>query len=776
MELSSFVGRARELAEVKRLLAAARVVTLAGPGGIGKSRLALRAAHQLRRYFPQGVWLAELAELDDPDLVPVALARALGVYDRPEDSMQDALVAHLRQRRLLMVLDNCEHLLEACRELVTSLVSDCAGLRVLCTSRQRLGVPGEATVVLPALELPPAGARLGVAGLAEVEALRLLADRAVAVAPGFALTEENCGAAGDICRRLDGLLLAIELAAVRLASMAPGDLLERLDDRFRLLGAGSRARPGRSQTLRAAVDWSHELAGPAERVVWRRLSVFAGSFGLAAAEAVCSGAGVERERIVDLIGRLVDASILTMAQGGHRGRYRMLETVRLYGTERLAEAGEEAELRHRHAAWYAGLISPAGRPWWGSPGQADMLDLLDAEWANVEAALDFCAGSPAGAEPGLPELGLQMAADLWLYWLVRGRYQIGRGHLRTFLAIAPAPGATRAMALWAFGWLAQATGDHDAALASFEEARQVSQQAGADRELAYALLGLGLVRLRLGETELAGELLAASRETMTRVDDAAGRGLALYYSATAMAADGRLADAWQLALEGLDASDLAGDTVGRGISNTLLGITEWLSGDLQAAEARIKEAVRIQDRIGHRWGMATSLESLAWTAGSSGRPERAALLLGASAAVWHELGVALVPYWQAYHEGCETAARAGLGEGRYRSCWADGHALAREQAVAAALEDQGAGPAAWPAPEATAAKDAFELSARELEVARLVADGLSNPAIASALFVSVATVKTHVSHILAKLDLDSRTQLARWVAGHDLGPPAPAQR
>jgi non-specific serine/threonine protein kinase len=767
VELSSFVGRARELAEVKRLLAAARVVTLTGPGGIGKSRLALRVAHQLGRFFPDGVWLTELAGLDGPDLVPYALARSLGVYDRPEGSIQDTLVDHLRDRRVLLILDNCEHLLEACRELVTALVSACDGVRVLCTSRERLGVPGEATVVLPALEVPAMDAGVLVAALAEVEALRLLADRAVAVAPDFALTEDNCGAAGDICRRLDGLPLAIELAAVRLASMTPGDLLERLDDRFRLLAADRRARPGRSQTLRAAVDWSHDLLGPEERVLWRRLSVFAGGFGLEAAEAVCAGPGLDREQVADLIGRLVDASILAMAQGGRQGRYRMLETVRLYGAERLREAGEDRELARRHAVWYAELISPGGRPWWGGPGQAGMLDLLDAEWANVKAALDFCSESPAGAEAELPELGLRMAADLWLYWLVRGRYQIGRQRLGAFLRLSPAPTAARGMALWALGYLAQATNDLDAALAGFEQVRRVSEQTGGDRELAYALCGLALVRLRLGETVLAGELLAASRETIQRVDDAFGRAVCLYFYATATAATGRLADARRLALEGLDASDRAGDTFARGILSTLLGILDWLAGDPQAAEARLKEAVRIQDRIGHRWGMATSLGALAWVAGSSGRPERAALLLGASTAVFRELGATRPPYWQAYHDGCEAAARAALDQGRYLASWQEGYALSRDQAAVAALEDQGTA-AARPALAAVAA-DAFELSARELEVARLVADGLSNPAIAAALFVSVATVKTHVSHILAKLGLDSRTQLARWVAAHDLG-------
>jgi non-specific serine/threonine protein kinase len=479
---------------------------------------------------------------------------------------------------------------------------------------------------------------------------------------------------------------------------------------------------------------------------------------------------VEREQVAGLIGRLVDSSILTMAQGGRRSRYRMLETVRLYGTERLREAGEEAELRHRHATWYANLVSPPGRPWWGSPGQGDMLDVLDAEWANVEAALDFCAGPPANAEQGL-----QTAADLWLYWGIRGRYQIGRRRLEAFLALAPAPTATRAMALWAFGVLAQASGDHAAALAAFEEARSVSELVGGDRELAYALFGLALVRLGLGETELAGELLSAPRETMTRVGDAFGRAVGSYFYATAMAAAGRAADARRLALEGLHASERAGDKFGWGNLNALLGVLDWMAGDPQAAEARLKEAVRIQDRIGHRLGMAMSLEGLAWVAGSSGRSERAALLLGASAALRDELGNRLWPYEQAYHDGCEAAARAGLGEGRYRACWERGYAFGQDQAVASALEDEGTISAARAGPAVTAGTDAFELSARELEVARLVADGLSNPAIASALFVSVATVKTHVSHILAKLGLDSRTQLARWVAGHDLGPPAPAR-
>ena len=762
-ELSSFVGRGRELTEVKRLLSTARVITLTGPGGIGKSRLALRAAHRLGRHFPDGVWWVELAELDSPDLVPYALARSLRVQERRDaHGIDDALLSHLRDRRLLLVLDNCEHLLDACRRLVTYAVSGCERVRILCTSRERLGVAGESVVALSALDVPANGEQWSVDRLADVEALRLLVDRAVAVAPGFALTDGNCLAVGEICRRLDGLPLAIELAAVRLASMTAEDLRERLDDRLRLLAAAEGTRPGRSQTLRATVDWSHELLSEEERILWRRLSVFAGGFGLDAAEDVCAGAGLERERIVDLVGSLVAKSILTMAHGGRRGRYRLLETLRLYGAQRLVEAGEEIELARRHAAWCAELISGGALPWWGAPEQGEMFDVLDVEWANLEAALDFCAGSATDAEAGL-----RMAADLWLYWLTRALYRIGGRHLETFLELAPAASATRAMALWALGFLSQSMGDFATSLARFEDARRVSEQTGGDRELGYALVGLGLAHLRLGNAELAGDLAAQSRQRMLLVDDPVGLALCLYFHATAAATAGRLADAQRLAKDGLEASDRAGDRWVRGILTGLLGTVECLLGDARAAKETLKEAVRIQDLTGHRWGMLTSLEGLAWVAASGGQLERASLLLGASAALREELGSSLLPYAQAHHDACEAAVRAELDEARYRDCWEQGHALSRRQMVAAALEDASTGDG--PGPPAVAARDGDELSARELEVARLVASGRSNPAIAADLFVSVATVKTHVSHILSKLGLESRVQLAQWVAAHDAG-------
>jgi predicted ATPase/DNA-binding CsgD family transcriptional regulator len=767
VELSSFVGRDRELNEVRRLLSSAHVITLTGPGGIGKSRLALRAARRLERSFPDGVWMVELAELDTPDLLPYALARAIGVYERSSDDINAALAAHLRERRLLLVLDNCEHLLDACRRLVASVASECERVRIVCTSRERLDVPGEAVVALSALDLPMDGERPSAAALADVDALKLLVDRAVAVDPGFALTDDNCLAASEICRRLDGLPLAIELAAVRLASMTADDLRDRLDDRLRLLATTHGMGPERSQTLRATVDWSYELLSEEERILWQRLSVFTGSFGLEAAEDVCSGPGLERWRIVDLVAGLVAKSILTMGHGNRRGRYRLLETLRLYGAQRLAETGVDHELARRHARWYAELISGGDHAWWGRPQQAEMFQMLDVEWANVEAALDFCARSPADAE-----IGLQMAADLWLYWTVRGRYRAGSRRLDavlgTFLALVPEPTPARALATWALGWFSLLTGDLAAGRSRFEEVSLVCEQIGAEREQAFALNGLGQVHASLGEIETAIDLLTRARNTMARLEDPAGLALGNYYLATAVATTGDLAQARQLAGEGLEASERAGDSLARGMLNGLLGTVQWLLDDPAAGESSLREAIRVQYLLGHRMGMATSLEGLAWVVGSSGQPERAARLLGAAAALFGELGLMpILPYWDVHRAACEEAVRGSLGEARYRSCWEQGHALSRDQVAAIALES--APPAHEDAPTAAAGQDGDELSARELEVARLVASGLTNRAIAAELFVSVATIKTHVSHILTKLGLGSRVQLANWVAAYDPG-------
>jgi non-specific serine/threonine protein kinase len=743
------------------LLAVTRTVTLTGPGGIGKSRLALNAAHKLGRYFPDGARWVDLAELDSPDLVVQAVAHSLGVYEQPNVPIADTVLAHLRARKLLLVLDNCEGLLDACRALVSSVVSEGDGVRVLCTSRRRLAAAGETVLMLPPLELA-AAEQASLTALGEIEAIKLLVDRASSVAPGFELSDDNASAARDICRRLDGLPLAIELAAARLSSITPADLLERLDDRFRLLTIEHGQPSSRHQALRATVEWSHELLGDEERVLWRALSVFAGSFGIDAAEAVCSGERLPRDSVLDGIAGLVDQSIVTMVPVGGRGRYRLLETVRLYGAERLRDAGEEAESQRRHAEWYADLISPGGIPRYMTTGQTELLDELDLEWPNVEAALEHCAASAPDAGRGL-----QMAADLWFYWNVRGRYRSGLRHLETFLALVREPSATRAMALWASGFLEQAIGNYQASLGQFEQAREASVEVGGEREVAYALLGLGLVYLRLGDREAGLEPLRASHDTMAALEDDFGRAFVLTFLAYAVAGGDQPETARPLLVELLACSERSGETFCLALGESGLGLLEWLSGNDVAAEAHLRQAIRLQNRLGHRWGIASSFEGLALVASSSGLLERAALLLGASTRLWQELGNELMPAWVPRRQRCEAAARAGLGEARYQSSFEQGLALGLDRAVAFALGDE------LQTEPRTSPKDGahgFQLTARELEVARLVADGLSNPAIAAQLFLTRATVKSHVSHILQKLALDSRVQLAGWVAGHELGP------
>jgi non-specific serine/threonine protein kinase len=442
--------------------------------------------------------------------------------------------------------------------------------------------------------------------------------------------------------------------------------------------------------------------------------------------------------------------------------------MRLFGAERLREAGEEWELQRRHAAWYHALVTRDDLPWW-TAWEADLVDVLDAEWANLEAALDFYAASARDATKGL-----RMATDLWPYCLVRGSYRLGRRRIEVFLATFQEPVSLRAMALFAAGFLAQAYGDHQAAQADFDEAYRLSEETGGDREQAYALVGLGLVRLRRGDLDGGTDAFVASREAMLRVaGDPAGRAMGLFYLATALTCQGQPSEARRLAQEGLDCIEGSSNSLVHGVLNALVGIVDWLLGDLESAEGRLKEAVRVQDRLGHRWGLATSLDGLAWVAASTRRLDRAALLLGAVSSLWQELGIVPVPYWERHHEACEAQVRTGLGDTRFETYWKQGRALRRGQVTALALDETV--PASERA-DSAAGEDTFELTARELEVARLVAEGLSNPAIAAKLFVSRATVKTHVSHILSKLALDSRVQLASWVAAHDPGAATPDPR
>ncbi|MGW5162391.1 ATP-binding protein, partial [Nonomuraea wenchangensis] len=437
-ELNSFVGRRREIAEVKRLLGEGRLVTLAGVGGVGKSRLALRVAFDLRRAYHDGVWLVELAALESAELLVATVMAALGIQDSASRPSLEVLAAHLRDRRTLVVLDNCEHLLDPCAALADRLVRAAPGLRILATSRQALGVTGEQVLQVPTLAVPEA-AEAGARADGQTDAVRLFAERARAVLPGFEITDANREAVARVCRRLDGIPLAIELAAVRLRALSVEQLLERLDDRFRLLTTGARTAMPRQQTLRSLIDWSHALCTEQERLLWSRLSVFSGGLDLEAAEQVCSGGGIPPEDVMDLVGGLVDKSVLAREEHRQSVRYRLLETIRQYGRERLRESGEEAELRARHRVYFRDLALRARRGWYG-PDQVAWFARLRADHGNLRTALDSAlpSGSPASSPytPG-PEGtrdGLVLATALCFQWIAAGALREGRAWLARLLA------------------------------------------------------------------------------------------------------------------------------------------------------------------------------------------------------------------------------------------------------------------------------------------------------------------------------------------------------
>jgi predicted ATPase len=402
-ELTSFIGREQETAEVKRSLGDVRLLTLTGPGGCGKTRLALAVGEDLTERFEGGVWLVELAPVSDPGLVPRAVASVLGVHEQVGRSLGELLRDHLESRRLLLILDNCEHLIEACATLANTLLRACPDLRILATSREAMGIAGENVVLVPSLSLPDLQAAQE--GLPRGDAVRLFVDRAATVAPGFALDEQNAPALARICQRLDGLPLAIELAAAKVKVLSVEQISARLDDRFRLLGTNSRTILPHHRTLRATMDWSHELLGQKEQILFRRLCVFSGGFTLEAAEEVCAGGDIGEREILAWLSRLVDKSLVLAGEQGGEARYHLLETVREYGQELLQDSGEAARTRRRHGAFYLDLaeraesgLTGARQGWW--------LARLEAELDNLRAAIGWSLREE-------PEAGLRLAGALW---------------------------------------------------------------------------------------------------------------------------------------------------------------------------------------------------------------------------------------------------------------------------------------------------------------------------------------------------------------------------
>ncbi|WP_214414078.1 ATP-binding protein [Sphaerisporangium fuscum] len=750
-EVTSFVGRRHEVAEVKQLLSASRAVTLTGVGGVGKTRLAVRAGQEVRRAFRDGVWLVELAELEGPAMLAQAVAEALKIRDHTGDTPMLVLTGHLRDKQALLILDNCEHLIAECAVLADTLLRAAPDLRVLATSRQALGIAGEQVLAVAPLPLPGREEPPPLETLVQQDAVRLFTERARAVLPAFTVSEDNREVVTRILRLLDGLPLGIELAAVRLRALSAEQLLDRLDDGFRLLTGGSRAALPRHQTLRALIDWSYALCSGGERLLWERASVFAGGFDLEAAEAVCGGDGLAVRDVVDQVIGLVDKSVLIRED--HQGgvRYRMLETLRQYGRERLADSGCEAGLQRRHRTYYRDLAERARAELFG-PGQVAWFTRLQREHANLRAALDSWLSTP-----GETHAGLSMAGDLVYHWITSYYLAEGRGWLERALAADTEPSGVRARALWACGWLAIIQADVTAATALLEEGRRLGERLGDESVLAYVALFSGMVAMYEGRTEAAIELYEDAVAGHRQSGDLVGTALTLIRLTFAYSFLGNSSRAMAVGEECLATCEAYGEGWAKAYTLMALGVQVWRQGDLERATELEKQSLTFTRALGDLLGAGITIEVLAWIAAGQGLHQRAARLLGVLETTWSSVGAPLSGFGHLarYHDECEKAMREALGEAAFETAVRQGARMPQEEALAYALQEE--------RPRQAVKEAAAPLTRREKEIAELVAQGKTNKEIAASLVIAQRTAEGHIEHILTKLGFTSRVQIAMWV-------------
>ena len=754
LELSSFVGRRREVAAARKSLASARLLTLTGPGGVGKTQLALRTARQVRRAFADGVWLVELAAVRDPELLVHAVADALGLRDHSVRAPLAAVVEHLEDKQLLLVVDNCEHLLDACAVVVAKLLSAAGRLRVLATSRQSLRVEGEHILRVDPLPAPDPE-RLD-RTVRDYEAVRLFAERAAVAVAGFEVTADNQAAVAAICHRLDGMPLAIELAAARLQTLSPDQLLRRLEDRFPLLVAGSHAALPRHRTLRAAIDWSFELCEPEERTLWARASVFVGGFDLDAAEAICAGGAIEPGRMFDAVAGLVDKSILTKQDHRRRARYQMLDTLHQYGRDRLRETGEEAELRRRHRDYYLALAERSETEWFG-PDQVEIAERTRREHANLRVALEFCLSTP-----GETRAGLRLAAALYFYWDGCGALVEGRRWLDRALALDSAPTAARAKALWTSAHIAIGLGAYPSAARMADQCRALALRLGDASLLAYAVRVLGIAAVMTGDHPRGVTLFEEALAGFDALGELNCTVLLCHQElAFTLVSQGEFARAVALCRSSIATCERHGEQWVRTYALYVLGYAEWSLGELDRATAHAREALRLKTVFHDLAGVAQVVDLLGWIAAAGDSP-RAATLLGAVQRIWESLGGQArfgAQSWIGPAQACERQARRALGDRAFDAAFARGTGLGLDEAVAYALGEK-----PQPAKALAAGNAEPPLTRRERQVAELVTQGLTNKQIADQLVIAQRTAEGHVERILAKLGLHNRTRLAAWMA------------
>ncbi|MFI6349689.1 ATP-binding protein [Streptomyces sp. NPDC050560] len=682
LELDSFVGREADLGRLAALLARARLVTVTGPGGIGKSRTAARAA--AGRAAPDGVWRVDLSGLREPGLVAYAVLEALALTDRMSRPPRQMLREHLAGRRPLLLLDGYEHVVDECACLVGELLRAAPGLRVLAAGRRPLGVEGER--VLPLGPLPVR------------EAVALLCERATAA--GFP-PEAAPGVLDELCGRLDGVPLAVELAAGRLRALSPGQLLGRLDRDAGGLGVltgGGQGAPARHRALRTTIGWSHELCTLEERLLWARLSVFSGPFELEAAEYVCGGAGLEPGAVLDLLDELIAQSVVAREEYAGAVRYRMLAAVRDYGAGWLDAAGESGRLRRRHRDWYTGLAT-SGELDWFSPRQAEVAERIEAELPNLRAALDYCL-----SEPGETHLGHYLAGTLWFYWVGCGRLAEGRHWLERCARLVPEAAVTGAppgadgpvrgrtqawlKALWVLGYVAVLQGDTGPALRALGECRSAAERGGHTAAVAYAVHRTGCVALVGDDLPRAERLLRAALRRYREAGELNSNVLmAQVELAMAVAFQGDLPTAAELCRDVRRVCEDHGERWTLAYALFVLAYVAWASGDTAGARRLLGECLAIDHAFHDMLGSVLAIELLALVTVAEGDAEEAALLQGAAGRMWPSVGLPLFgsDSYGAPHRLCARLVRERIGERRYAELLGAGARLPTDAAVERAL-------------------------------------------------------------------------------------------
>jgi len=735
-------------------------------GGVGKTRLAQRIGDQGRRAFADGVWFVDLTavrdpalltqQVQDPELLAHLVALEVGLRQQSTQSPLELLTDYIAARSVLLLLDNCEHLIPACAVLVDALLVGCPGLRILATSREPLGIVGEGLFAVPPLPVP--WTWRGGSELLGYESVALFVTRGQTGMPGFQLDEDNQAAVAGICRRLDGLPLAIELAASWLPVLAPQQILDRLDDRFRLLARGARSAPKRQQTLRACIDWSFELCSKPERLLWARLSVFVGGCELDAIEGICTDQRLPEAELLEVLAGLVEKSVLIRDEDGQVTRYRMLETLKDYGRERLVDSDEYDQLRLRHRDWYEHLVKRASAEWM-SHRQVYWYARLGRAHSDLRAAMEFSLTNPGEAEAAL-RIAVNLPA---MYWRGRGLFSEGRRWLERGLTQTRPPTELRARALILASELAFIQGDVEVGTHLLGQGQQLAEQLHDSASLANVAYIRGLRAMYANELPAAVQILEQGLEVLSSATET-NPGLRTQLLSTLGRAAGLAGDherATACAQEVLAVTEPDGETYWRTHAMRICAHVAWRQGKLPEASQHARACLGLSQTIDDRFSIALGLEELAWINADQRRHRRAATLLGSADALFTDLAAPISSYHHlvGFHRSCEQDTRAALGDTTFHDAFTYGRNLTHQAALAFALEQPSA-----PTSTPTAATP---LTPRERQVAGLIAEGLSNKEIAARLVISQRTAETHVENILTKLGFTSRVQVAAWVSAEE---------